>query len=136
MNDSTGYYEKLRQHRDSRHHPEPPLWPTLDLDLADGTRLLPVVERERAAHRAAVADEAARLDPPRFPWGLAFVNIALIVGMIVVVVALLGLLAGCKPSGGQSTTPPTIATCEEDQSWCWDCETNGNKQCGPGDVRT
>lgn len=39
-------------------------------------------------------------------------------------------------TGKPNPAPRTSATCEEDQTWCWDCTTNGNKKCGPGDVRT
>ena len=41
---------------------------------------------------------------------------------------------GCKSDSDPGTPPPTVvATCEEDQSWCWDCSTMGNRRCGDDD---
>lgn len=41
---------------------------------------------------------------------------------------------GCKRDSSPSTPPPSaVATCEEDQSWCWDCSTMGNRRCGADD---
>lgn len=81
------YYEKLRQHRDSRHHPAPPLWPSVDLDLVEGSRLLPVVEQERAAHRNALPRHAA--PPKRIPWDLLLVWSIVAAGVLYVAVSVL-----------------------------------------------
>lgn len=41
---------------------------------------------------------------------------------------------GCRPeSGPAKPTPTVVATCEEDQSWCWDCRSDGNRRCGADD---
>jgi hypothetical protein len=43
-------------------------------------------------------------------------------------------LAGCNEETGPGKPPPTaVATCEEDQPWCWDCHTDGNRRCGNDD---
>ena len=37
------------------------------------------------------------------------------------------------PPSTTSTTPPLTPPCQEDEP-CWDCETMGNRQCGPVEV--
>lgn len=57
-------------------------------------------------------------------------------GMLLAAVAMvLWMGAKCEGAPGKTTTPTTRATCEEDQSWCWDCHRDGNKRCGPGEVK-
>jgi hypothetical protein len=49
------------------------------------------------------------------------------------VLAAVGGLAGCNEEAGRPAPATAVATCEEDQPWCWDCSTMGNRQCGPDD---
>lgn len=41
--------------------------------------------------------------------------------------------AGCNEETGRPAPATAVATCEEDQSWCWDCHRDGNRRCGADD---
>jgi hypothetical protein len=59
------------------------------------------------------------------------------VGMLLAAAVLvLTMGAKCEGSPGKAPTPTSKVTCEEDQSWCWDCKTMGNHKCGPGEVKS
>ena len=48
--------------------------------------------------------------------------------LLILGIAFLVCVFGPEYDGRGGTTPP--ATCNEDMP-CWDCETMGNRQCGP-----
>lgn len=58
------------------------------------------------------------------------------IAVVTVVAAVVGgVAASCDPESGRPrpAAPTAAATCEEDQSWCWNCHTDGNRRCGPED---
>lgn len=55
-------------------------------------------------------------------------------GIVAATVLAIGAgLAGCHETTGTPSPATAVATCEEDQPWCWDCHTMGNRQCGTDD---
>jgi hypothetical protein len=49
--------------------------------------------------------------------------------------ALAGGLLACEPERPEAVSPDVLAPCLEDEP-CWDCETMGNRICGPGKGET